>query len=227
MSLASIGSSCCLPITTRLTASDIASAMAGVGIVAKIAHDSVTPPASIIPLGDVAFALPLGANFLLTALIAGRIWHIAYRGEQMHKGKRFRAIQVALEVIVESGAMILAIQLIFVVLWGIQSNAQNIAVSSALQIYVCVSLIVYSGSLILNDCPTPQGIAPTLIIVRVGMGVSIEETMVEKSTSNFSSQAPALVSFGSRTQRTGNTDVEMADYEAGKLEGRSTKGVPL
>jgi len=108
--------------------------MAGVGIVAKIAHDSITPPASIIPLGDVAFALPLGVNFLLTALIAGRIWYIT-RG--VNSWKHRSAIRIAMEVIVESGALILASQLIFVVLWGIQSNAQNIAVSATLQIYVC------------------------------------------------------------------------------------------
>jgi hypothetical protein len=123
--------------STHLTTMHPASAMAGVGIVAKIAHDSISPPASIIPLGDVAFALPLGVNFLLTALIAGRIWYIT---RSVNSWKHRNAIRIAMEVIVESGALILASQLIFVVLWGIQSNAQNIAVSATLQIYVGTSL---------------------------------------------------------------------------------------
>ena len=84
------------------------------------------------PLRLAAFSLPLGTNVITTTLIAGRIWYLSPRDAQFPTGTG----RAAIEIVVESGMLKLAAQLIFVVLYAIGHPAQAIIGVIAVQIYV-------------------------------------------------------------------------------------------
>ena len=109
--------------------------MAGVGILTEIAPTSPTAPQAIIPLGEVAFGLPLGVNVLVTMLIIGRIWYISQGAPKILPSK---AIQAAIVVVVESGALVVVVQVTFVILFVTGNHAQNIVVAIGEQVYVGV-----------------------------------------------------------------------------------------
>jgi hypothetical protein len=81
----------------------------------------------------------LVTNVLVTTLIAVRIWYLSPRKVGDMRGAQFRTGRATIEIIVESGMLYLAVQLVFVILFSIQHPAQGIVGVIAVQIYVRVS----------------------------------------------------------------------------------------
>ena len=122
-------------------------------------------PHGLVPLGLAVLLLSLGTNVIVTTLIAGRIWYLSPR-----KARKMGSVQfptgigrAAIDIIIESGMLYLAAQLIFVVLFAIRHPALSIAEVIVVQIYVCIPHPWKAE----NSSPKiTQGIAPTLIIIR-------------------------------------------------------------
>ncbi|KAK7056663.1 hypothetical protein VNI00_002380 [Paramarasmius palmivorus] len=117
------------------------------------------------------FTLTFVTNVIVTSLIAMKIWRMArntstYLGRQ-HGLKYSRA----LVVIVESGALYSGSLLILLVLFTTNNEAQIILYSSVSQIV---------------------GIAPTLIIVRLGLGLTVRDNLTTVATSNSQQRTPDL-----------------------------------
>lgn len=95
-------------------------------------------PPSLIPLGLAAFSLPLGTNVVVTSLITARIWYLSPRKARNMSSAQFptRTGQAAIDIVVESGMLYLAVQLVFVILFAIGHPAQGIVGVIAVQIYV-------------------------------------------------------------------------------------------
>lgn len=133
----------------------------------------IAPPA-LVPLGLAGYALPLATNVLTTALIVARLWHTASTAEARCRGRMagtVRAAQHAVAIIVESGLLYLAAQLVLVVLFALSHPAQAVVAVMAVQIYVRISpLLFYFHSA--DEELDVQGIAPTLIVIRVALGIS-------------------------------------------------------
>jgi len=120
----------------------------------RIDPNSPIAPPSLVPLGLASFSLPLGTNVMVTTLIASRIWYLSPRKvRDIRSSARFptKTARAAIDIVVESGMLYLAVQLIFVVLFAIRHPAQGVVGVVAVQIY---------------------GIAPTLILIRVALGMS-------------------------------------------------------
>ncbi|KAJ7154137.1 hypothetical protein C8R46DRAFT_1118781 [Mycena filopes] len=105
------------------------------------------------------FVLTLATNLLVTALTAGRIWWI-YRQTAGHlvvktAGPSDKRALASIEIIVESGAIYSLAVLMYLILGAIPSTvvAQQPSVEMLSQVV---------------------GIVPTLIIVRVGLGLSVQ-----------------------------------------------------
>jgi hypothetical protein len=82
---------------------------------------------------NIALGLPVGTNMLVTGLIASRIWYISRRSPEVVSS---RPINAAAEIIIESGAAVIIVQLILAILVLTNRPSQNIALSTAAQIYV-------------------------------------------------------------------------------------------
>jgi hypothetical protein len=121
--------------------------MAGIGILVQIDPTAPVAPKAIVPLGDIALGLPLGVNILVTSLIIGRIWYIS-RGTST--ALSMRVVKTAMAVAIESGALVVIVQIAFVTLFVAQSPAQNIAVAVAEQIYVGLSTVCSTCEYILT-----------------------------------------------------------------------------
>jgi hypothetical protein len=91
-------------------------------------------PAFLVPLGLAAYILPLCTNVIVTALIAGRIWYMMR--EIRDADMPTKTGRAAIDIIVESGMLYLAIQLVFVILFALRLPAQAITARMAVQIYV-------------------------------------------------------------------------------------------
>ncbi|EPQ53223.1 hypothetical protein GLOTRDRAFT_16861, partial [Gloeophyllum trabeum ATCC 11539] len=109
--------------------------------------------ATVVNFGTASFALSLVLNFVVTSLIAGRIYHLARKHKDIVPMRHTRQYMNIIIILIESGAVFCFAQVVFVTLWAIRSNAHWIGANPASQIYCIV---------------------PTLIIVRVGLGVSTE-----------------------------------------------------
>ncbi|KAI0248136.1 hypothetical protein BJV78DRAFT_1396585 [Lactifluus subvellereus] len=130
---------------------------------------SPSPPRSLVPLVLAGLALPLCTNVFVTGLIAGRIWYLSPRNARDLRGEHFRVGtgRAAIDIVIESGAIYLAVQLVLLILAAIGHPAQGIVAVIAVQIY---------------------GIAPTLIIIRVALGLSSTPSVVFSSGAASSSQ---------------------------------------
>ena len=95
-------------------------------------------PPSLRPLTIAAFSLPLGTNVVVTSLIAARIWYLTPRKARNIGGAQFptRTGQAAINIIVESGMLYLAVQLVFVILFVIGHSVEGIVGMIAVKIYV-------------------------------------------------------------------------------------------
>jgi len=120
-------------------------------------NSSMEPP-FVFSLAMTCLFLPLGANVVVTILIAARIWYLSPHNisDLGPVRSRFGTGRAALGIIIESGMLYLAVQLTFVVLFTIGHPAQDIALAISVQIY---------------------GIAPALIIIRVALGLSNTDTL--------------------------------------------------
>ncbi|KZW04459.1 hypothetical protein EXIGLDRAFT_716413 [Exidia glandulosa HHB12029] len=147
-------------------------------------------PAAIVPLGTAGLSMSLVVNFLVTLLIIARIWYMD-RGTGQIFGRTRMMINSVTTMIIETGALFLVAQLCVVILYSLSNPAQAVVVPAALQIY---------------------GIAPTLIIVRVGMGMTPEQpTMI-------SQPKMTTLSFRTRTMNTESDDTRNAGSTALELE---------
>ncbi|KAJ3842169.1 hypothetical protein EV361DRAFT_938353 [Lentinula raphanica] len=129
-----------LPIL--ISFASVACGIALIGLVLTISPTAPQAPEAIVPIGTAAFAMSLCLNFIVSALIVGRIWYMTGLNREI---KTDGAIRRASAIVIESGLLFLAAQLVFVVLFAIKHPAQAIVEPIATQIY---------------------GISPTLIIVR-------------------------------------------------------------
>ncbi|PFH46945.1 hypothetical protein AMATHDRAFT_95755, partial [Amanita thiersii Skay4041] len=103
--------------------------------------------------GTALFSLSLATNVTVTTLIASRIWWISREANTVLGKKHGQKYNKAVIIIVESGAIYSISLLTLLVLYCVKSNAQYIVYDALAQI---------------------MGIVPTLIIVRVGLGVSTQ-----------------------------------------------------
>ena len=95
-------------------------------------------PPSYRPLGLAAVFLPLGTNVIVTTLICARIWYLSPRKARDMRSEHFPTGigQAVIKIVVESGMLYLAVQLILVVLMAIGHPAQLAVGAIAVQIYV-------------------------------------------------------------------------------------------
>ena len=91
-----------------------------------------------VPLCLASFSLPLGTSVIVTTLIATRIWYLSPRKARNMRSAQFptRTGQATIDIVVESGMLYLAVQLILVILFAISHPAQSIVGAIAVQIYV-------------------------------------------------------------------------------------------
>ncbi|EJF59596.1 hypothetical protein DICSQDRAFT_89248 [Dichomitus squalens LYAD-421 SS1] len=171
---------------------------------------SPTPPAAMLPLTIAGYALPLGTNALATVLIIGRIWWLS-RPMPGVDASLFAGRSIArnaISTIVESGLLYFAAQLTYVVTLSIPHPSEGVIAVMALQIY---------------------GIAPTLIIIRVMLGLSIETTtkgapvtpMVWASRGYSTQDSRAVkygVALGSGNTAASSTKVYQADGESVEMK---------
>ncbi|KAG1823953.1 uncharacterized protein BJ212DRAFT_710504 [Suillus subaureus] len=139
------------------------SAFGGFACIMEVLHlvivtdpTSPAPPAAIVTLGLAGYILPLATNVIVTSLIVYRIWISSRIVKEspvvIGQGASYRAMML----IIESGALYLIVQFVFVVLFAIQHPAQGIVAVIATQIY---------------------GIAPTLIIIRGSRAVGATQVL--------------------------------------------------
>ncbi|KAJ6632219.1 hypothetical protein B0H10DRAFT_1865550 [Mycena sp. CBHHK59/15] len=166
-----------------------------IGLVLSINPTAPQAPAAIVPVGTAGFSMSLCLNFIVSALIVGRIWYISRTNRLQGVSHSDGSIQRAIGIIIESGLLFLVAQFVFVVLFSISHPAQAVVEPVATQIY---------------------GISPTLIIVRVGMGASYEQTSVVTPTQRSSlrfvsfSRHPAMTSHATTSHGTRTEDLEMS-----------------
>ncbi|KAH0833224.1 hypothetical protein J3R83DRAFT_12284 [Lanmaoa asiatica] len=142
-----------LPLLTSV--SGFACIIAVLDLLLATNPSSPAPPAALVPLGLAGYTLPLCTNVIVTSLIVYRIWSTSrtVHDSPFHIGEG--ATRRAMMLLIESGALYLLFQFVFVVLFAVSNPAEAILAVMAVQIY---------------------GIAPTLIIIRVGLGISSEQT---------------------------------------------------
>jgi hypothetical protein len=137
---------------------------------------------NIAEWGTALFSLSLATNIIVTSLIAGRIWWLSrnirtYLG-QRHQAKYYKAIGI----IIESGAIYAISLLILLVLYTSKTNAQYIVYDALSQI---------------------MGIVPTLIIVRIGLGIHVQDNSTTFATTVRGDDSGSVPASSDRTGRQG------------------------
>ncbi|KAF8634299.1 hypothetical protein AX17_004251 [Amanita inopinata Kibby_2008] len=132
---------------------------------------------NIAQWGTALFSLSLATNVTVTMLIASRIWWIARQANTLLGKSHGRKYNNAVAIIVESGAIYSISLLILLVLYTIKSTSQYIVYDALAQI---------------------MGIVPTLIIVRVGLGVSTQDVQTYNLTNQSHTPSATLHSAGYR-----------------------------
>ncbi|KAJ7138066.1 hypothetical protein C8R44DRAFT_766767 [Mycena epipterygia] len=125
------------------------------------------------------FELSLATNVLVTGLTAGRIWWICRQARTYLKTDMQKRYVSSIAIVVESGVIYSASVLTYLILGAIPSAsvAQN-------------PVVEMLGQLV--------GIVPTLIIVRVGLGLSVQsiESTVSAARATDTSSAPLALTSG-------------------------------
>ncbi|ESK94030.1 hypothetical protein Moror_12861 [Moniliophthora roreri MCA 2997] len=119
-----------------------------------------------------AFSMTLATNVTVTVLIAGRIWWAGREVESAFDGKyvgTYRQVSGILGIVLESGAICSVFQLFTAILYGTGTNAVFLSWDPLAQVI---------------------GIAPTIIIVRVGLGVDFQHSITTSSPSPQMTTAP-------------------------------------
>ncbi|KAF7326551.1 hypothetical protein MVEN_02608300 [Mycena venus] len=107
----------------------------------------------------IPFIMMTAGNLLLMSLTAGRIWYTRRAAEIVGCGSSCKRYIIAMAMILESGSL----YCLFLILWVISQSfniSENLSASDSLLIYTGVT-----GGFIKQA----MNIAPTLILVRVGM----------------------------------------------------------
>ncbi|KAJ6559927.1 hypothetical protein B0H19DRAFT_944743 [Mycena capillaripes] len=181
-----------------------------IGLVLSIDPTAPQAPADIVPFGDASFAMSLILNFCSSTLIVGRLWWLAREHEVPGISRSKGILRQVTGVIIESGLLFLATQFVFVILFAIAHPAQALVEPMAVQIYA---------------------ISPLLIVVRIGMGKSYEQTTTTREPSTVTSGSLRFVSFSkkAKTGTTTSTSGNMSghDVELGPYKNESSKGTVL
>jgi len=168
-------------------------------IVLAVGLDHQVPPKNLFQIGTALFALPLCTNIIITALIVGRILYMGHTTQsKMSRETRLnmthstgantmRLIYHSAGIVVESGVLYLLAQLVLVVLFSMENPAYKVVGYPIIQIY---------------------GIAPTLILCRVGMGISSE-----RKFETTGADIPSFRGHSRRTVGTGGTFVDTHNDE--------------
>ncbi|KAJ7671267.1 hypothetical protein DFH06DRAFT_112681 [Mycena polygramma] len=135
--------------------------------------------------GTAVFSLSLSTNIVVTCLIAGRIYWIARKTSRLLGTKHSRKYHNALAIIVESGAIYAMSLLTLLVLYCLKSGVQYIMFDVQAQI---------------------MGIVPTMIIVRVGLGASTQDTMMGASNARV---PPSATTARLALNRAAHSEVRM------------------
>ncbi|KAJ7924222.1 hypothetical protein B0H13DRAFT_1864097 [Mycena leptocephala] len=149
----------CLPIFVCF----ITSVAMGIVTIHEFARVSPSDPVFVKPHNWIVsfFSLTLFTNFSCTLLIAGRIWWINRQAGSAAEKISGRKLGPTIIIIIESGAIYSACLIILLSLYASGSYAQYIVLDGVVQVVLGSSL---------------QGVVFSLIIVRVGLGLTSEAT---------------------------------------------------
>ncbi len=208
-------------------------------IIMTLDHTDPVVPAALVPLGLAGYSLPLATNFMATILIVAKLWSIMGRTGAGPVAGLYRSARTtgrtAVAIIVESGLLYLVTQLIFVVLFSLGHPAQAILAVVAVQIYVSVRLSppVWQST----HLNFMKGIAPTLIIIRVALGITsehtIQQTPTARSGSGWQSSSlggprpsglPGIRSHGTEETLHSSGDGDSAEMKVFDGPGRTGRG---
>ncbi|KAI0631211.1 hypothetical protein C8Q77DRAFT_1062309 [Trametes polyzona] len=188
----------------------VLTSLAGFGCLMQAMHYVVTrtptspvPADVIVPLTTAGYALPLGTNVMASGLLVLKIWLLTRAPGVSPAYTLRRTVRLAMGVsaiVIESGLLYLATQLVLVVLITIKHPAEAVVGVMAVQIY---------------------GIASTLIVIRVALGISAENTTFGPETGHGGVSQLVYAKSGRTDAGTGFTE---AASRAGA--GGSTTRVP-
>ena len=139
---------------------------AEVGHLVHGTHDA-TPSPAIVPLGLASFTLPFCTNGMVTLLIVGRIWFTS-RTMKAYIMPNARSV---IAIMIESGALYFAVQLVFVTLYGMNNPAEEVIIPMAVQVYVRKT--VRPMHIHADRRYADQGIASFLIVIQSGLGQTV------------------------------------------------------
>ena len=99
-------------------------------------------PTMVVALFLTSLCLPFFTNVIVTTLIVGRIWYLSPRTAcKMHSAQFPKGTgRAAIDIVIESGVLCLAVQLIIVILLIIGNPAQLVVGAISVQIYVRIHL---------------------------------------------------------------------------------------
>ncbi|KAJ7489524.1 hypothetical protein FB451DRAFT_692348 [Mycena latifolia] len=163
----------CLPILVCF----IASIGTGIGALQGFTRVSSSDPVFVSQLQHWIvsfFSLTLFTNFTCTSLIAGRIWWVNRRAASVAEISG-RTLGPAIIIIVESGAIYSACLILLLSLYLTGSYAQYVLLDGVVQVV---------------------GVVFSLVIVRVGLGLSSEATTRTKVTARHFKAATAPSAMG-------------------------------
>jgi len=176
------------------------------GIYTIVSEARLAPSAPVFALKNwvsTFFSITLFTNFSCTALIAYKIWSTTRQTGQLlsTSGVHSRSTFSALMIVVESGAIysISLVTLLATFLSG--SWSQYIALDAVVQII---------------------GIVFTLIIVRIGLGLSSEKALTTQHTSQASNVQLSVRSRG-QTSRVKAVEVQMTTHKHEARDGSPTR----
>lgn len=108
----------------------------------------VTQAPQVEVTGMLAYSLPLCTNLMVTTLIVGRIWYMS-RDATIYGLQRSYTRKAAM-IIIESGALYFAVQLMFVVMFGLDYPVEVLAVGLAVPVYVSQYFHLYEKCLLIS-----------------------------------------------------------------------------
>ena len=133
-------------------------------------------------MGDLAVSITV--NALVTGLIVFRILKVFRGVKNLTSGSTLRPI---IFVVIESGVALFSIQLVRLIITPLMSDAADKAYELIVVIHQMFNVNYQIGRFqgYFTDAGFPQGITPTIILVRVSMGLSFhdENSMVEAAGS--------------------------------------------
>ncbi|EEB89087.1 hypothetical protein MPER_12862 [Moniliophthora perniciosa FA553] len=131
--------------------------------------DGLSDTQSILFAG-VFMGVNVLTNLVLTGLLAGRIWYIRHTNSKLLGRVYTKRYSALIAIILESGALYPLFLIANIVL-----TFGDFPVKQRLRIF-------HAAAIISNLLGLVAAIAPTLIVVRAGLGISIEQTTVVSSS---------------------------------------------